>query len=232
MKWKKLQHNGIIFPTPFKSRSIKIRINNKEFKPNLLQEEMLYHCAKKNDTKYMSDKIFQKNFIKDLIAVLPNEFRYIKFSDIDFSKINLIIEKEKQKNELMDKDEKKELAVTRKKKREAMKEKYGKAIIDDKEVEVANYIAEPPSIFVGRGDHPLRGKWKPRIYPNNVTLNLGKEATIPDGAWGKVIHDRNSMWLASWKDHLTKKKKYVWLSDTSKIKQERETYEHTKDILA
>ena len=42
-----------------------------------------------------------------------------------------------------------------------MKEKFGKAIMDGNEVEVANYMAEPPGIFIGRGEHPLRGKWKP-----------------------------------------------------------------------
>jgi len=74
----------------------------------------------------------------------------------------------------MSKEEKKKLAVRRKQLREELKEKYGKAIIDGAEVEVANYMAEPPGIFIGRGEHPMRGKWKPRVTPKDIILNLGK----------------------------------------------------------
>ena len=36
--------------------------------------------------------------------------------------------------------------------------------------------------------------------------------------WGDIIHEPKSYWLASWKDLITGKTKYVWLSDKSDIK--------------
>ena len=129
---------------------------------------------------------------------------------------------------MMSKEEKKKLAKKRKELKEEMTEKYGKAIIDGSGVEVANYMAEPPGIFIGRGEHPLRGKWKPRVTPKDVTLNLGKEAKVPKGTWGKIVNDRDSMWLASWMDELTQKRKYVWLADTAGLKQERDIAKYDK----
>jgi len=132
---------------------------------------------------------------------------------------------------MMSKAEKKKLTVRRKQIREELKEKYGKAIIDNTEVELGNYMAEPPGIFIGRGDHPIRGKWKSRVFPKDVTLNLGKDAKIPKapkGDWGKIIHDHESMWVASWTDDLTQKRKYVWLADSAGIKQDRDRAKYDK----
>ena len=102
--------------------------------------------------------------------------------------------------------------------------------MDGKEVEVGNYMAEPPGIFIGRGEHPIRGKWKPRVTAKDVTLNLGKEAKVPEGKWGKIIHDKDSMWLASWMDFLTQKRKYVWLADSSDLKQGRDKEKYEKAV--
>ena len=128
----------------------------------------------------------------------------------------------------MTKEEKKLLAVKRKKIREKMKIDYGQAIMDAKEVDIANYMAEPPGIFMGRGEHPMRGRYKPRVTTKDVTLNLGKKAKIPKGDWGKIVHDNDSMWIACWMDILTQKRKYVWLADTAGIKQERDQAKYDK----
>ncbi len=61
-------------------------------------------------------------------------------------------------------------------------------------------------------------------------MNLGKEAKVPSGNWGKIIHESDFMWLASWEDYLTEKRKYVWLSDTSDLKQERDQMKYDKAI--
>ena len=77
MKWKKLQHNGILFPPPYESRGIIMKIKGVEIKLNILQEEMVYQWCKKKDTKYISDKMFQKNFLKDFKLSLHNKFKNI-----------------------------------------------------------------------------------------------------------------------------------------------------------
>jgi len=230
MKWKTLKHNGILFPPAFESQGIKIKIKGEKIDLNLLQEEMVYQWSKKKDTPYSQDKVFQKNFTADFAKTLPSKFKKISYADIDFSAGNKIVDKEKDLRERMTKEEKKSLAAKRKKLREKMKEKYGKAIMDGAEVEVANYMAEPPGIFIGRGEHPIRGKWKPRVSQKDVTLNLGKKAEAPPGNWGKIIHNQDFMWLASWMDVLTQKRKYVWLADTAGLKQERDQAKYDKAV--
>jgi len=235
MKWKKLQHNGILFPPDFKSQGIKIKINGERIEPSLIQEEMIYQWAKKKDApkpgtteRYIDDPVFQKNFVLDFSKTFDGKFRNVKYTDIDFTQAYKLVDKEKEAKELMTKEEKKALALKRKEIREEMKIKYGNAMMDGQEVEVGNYMAEPPGIFMGRGDHPMRGRYKPRVISNDVILNLGKEAKIPDGNWGKIVHDNDSMWIASWMDVLTQKRKYVWLADTAGIKQERDKAKYDK----
>jgi len=230
MKWKTLQHNGILFPPLFESQGIKLKIKGENVPLDLNQEEMVYQWAKKKDTPYAQDKVFQKNFTADFAKALPSKFKNSSYEDIDFSNAYKLVDKEKDLKEMMTKEEKKALALKRKELREQLKEKFGKAIIDGNEVEVANYMAEPPGIFIGRGEHPIRGKWKPRVTANDVTLNLGKEAKVPKGDWGKIVQDRDSMWLAGWTDYLTKKRKYVWLSDSAGIKQDRDKAKYEKAV--
>ena len=228
MKWKTLQHNGILFPPLFESCGIKVKIKGESVPLSLDQEEMIYQWAKKKNTPYVQDKVFQKNFTADFAKTLNSKFKNLSYSDIDFSHAYKLVDKEADQKEMMSKEDKKKLASKRKELREKLKEEYGKAIIDGNVVEVANYMAEPPGIFIGRGDHPMRGKWKPRVSPKDVILNLSKNAKIPKGDWGKIVHDQNSMWLASWTDELTQKRKYVWLSDSAGIKQERDKAKYDK----
>ncbi len=49
MKWKTLQHNGILFPPKYESLGIKIKINGQNIDLTLDQEEMIYQWAKKKD---------------------------------------------------------------------------------------------------------------------------------------------------------------------------------------
>ncbi|MEK6980097.1 MAG: DNA topoisomerase I [Thermoproteota archaeon] len=230
MKWKTLQHNGILFPPAYEAHGIKVKIKGESIEIDLNQEEMIYQWAKKKDTAYAQDKVFQKNFTEDFAKTLPSKFKNISYQDIDFSHAYKIVDKEKDLREMMTKEEKKALAVKRKELREKLVQKYGIAIMDGKEVDVANYMAEPPGIFIGRGEHPLRGRWKPRVTAKDVTLNLGKEAKVPEGVWGKIVHDNDSMWLAGWTDYLTEKRKYVWLADTAGLKQDRDKEKYEKAV--
>ena len=228
MKWKKLEHNGILFPPDFETKKIKIKIKGESVDLDIKQEEMVYQWAKKKDTPYAQDRVFQKNFVADFAKTFGSKYKKLEPADIDFKNAFSLIDKEKDVKELLTKEEKKALALKRKELREEMKEKFGKGKMDGKEVEIANYMAEPPGIFIGRGEHPLRGKWKPKVTSKDVTLNLGKEAKVPKGDWGKIVHDKESMWMASWTDYLTQKRKYVWLADTAGIKQDRDKAKYDK----
>lgn len=227
-KWDDLRHAGIIIPPEYESKGIVLNVRNTSIKPSLLQEEMAYQWAKKKDTPYAQDKVFQANFTKDFARALGPDYKGLKYSEIDFSDAYKIVDREKDQRDAMTKEERKELAANRKEVREKLKAEYGKALLDGKEVEVGNYMAEPPGIFIGRGAHPLRGRWKKRITKKDITLNMSKDAPRPDGDWKGVVENKEATWLASWTDHLTKKEKYVWLADTSEIKQSMDKAKYVK----
>jgi DNA topoisomerase-1 len=95
-----------------------------------------------------------------------------------------------------------------------------------------NFIANG---FVVHNSHPLRGRWKPRVTPADVTLNLGEKAPVPEvpaelRRWGKVVHDHESIWIARWIDKLTEKEKYVWPHESSDIQQSRNKEKYDKAL--
>ena len=219
--WKSLSHNGVNFPPPYEPSGLSITVNGRTIALTPLAEEMAYQLAKKKDTPYVQDPVFTWNFLSDFVKQLPPWCRGARFSEIDFSQIYEKVDREKAAKERMSKEQKKALASSRKEQREALKAKFGRARLDDKEVDIANWMVEPPGLFMGRGQHPFRGKWKPRIQPSDVILNLGQSSPIPQGDWKEVVHDHNSMWMAKWIDRLTAKEKYVWLHESTPIQQSR-----------
>jgi DNA topoisomerase-1 len=219
--WTTLSHNGVNFPDFYSPRGLSVKVKGRSAALSPLAEEMAYHLAKKKDTPYIQDPVFTANFMRDFIGQFPDWSKGTKFSDVDFSELFHVVDEEKAQKEGMSKDEKKKLAASRKERREVLKARYGWALLDGKEVDFANYMVEPPGLFMGRGQHPLRGRWKPRVQQEDVTLNLDESAPVPPGRWGAVTHDHNSMWMAKWIDKLTGKEKYVWLHESSPLQQSR-----------
>jgi len=107
MKWKTLQHNGILFPPAYETQGIKIKIKGQSVDLDLHQEEMIYQWAKKKDTPYVQDKVFQKNFTADFGKTLNSKFKKISYQDIDFSNAYKTVDKEKDLKEMMTKEGKK-----------------------------------------------------------------------------------------------------------------------------
>jgi DNA topoisomerase I len=219
--WRTLSHNGVNFPDPYQAEGLSIFVMGKPVPLSPLAEEMAYNVAKKKDTPYVQDPGFTANFMGDFVTLLPPWCKDAKFTDMDFSPLSRKVDREKAAKEGMSKEEKKALAASRKERREALKARYGSALLDGKEVDIANWMVEPPGLFMGRGRHPLRGKWKPRVQASDVILNLGESAPVPPGNWKEVVHDHNSMWMAKWIDKLTDREKYVWLHESSPIQQSR-----------
>jgi DNA topoisomerase-1 len=58
--------------------------------------------------------------------------------------------------------------------------------------------------------------------PEQVTINIGKDAKVPDPppghSWGNVQHDNTVTWLAMWKENVNDSIKYVFLAATSSLK--------------
>ncbi len=217
-KLKQLIHNGVLVPEPYIARGFRISVRGDKVTLNSLQEEMALAWVKKLGTDYVKDPVFAKNFFRDFQEALGLDGS-LKPDEFDFSEIIAFVERERQAKESMSKEDKKRLREERKVIREANKARYGYAMVNGDRVEVGNYMVEPPSIFMGRGKHPLRGRWKPGPRHRDVILNLSSNESSPKGDWKSIVWDPNSMWIAKWRDKLTDKTKYVWLSDSSPQKQ-------------
>jgi len=216
-RWRTLRHNGVAFPPPYVPKGLKLGFKGYWISLGLEAEEMAYSWAKKKDGPHASDLTFRNNFWKDFQRILPPDFEGANLDDLDFSQFNAFVDMETREKLSLSTDQKRRLAAERKKVKEAMKRQFGYVEIDGRRVEIQNWMVEPPGIFVGRGLHPLRGRWKRRIGYRDVILNLDADAPIPPGNWGGIVHDRSSIWLASWKDELTGKVKYVWPHESSFI---------------
>ena len=214
-----LHHNGVLIPARYEGRGLKIKVNDKEINLTLEQEEMAVAWAKKVGTPYVDDKTFSKNFHKDFSEKLGI---IVKPGEVDYSQIVSLVEREREEKKNLPKEEKKLLATQRKKVREANKEKYGYAYVDGEKMELANYVAEPSSIFMGRGKHPMRGSWKEGPKKEDVILNLSPDSPRPDGNWNEIVWEPEAIWIARWQDKLSGKMKYVWFSDSCSFKQQKE----------
>src|SRR5947209_1339359 len=220
MKWKDLRHNGIAFPPAYESKQLSIRISGREVPLSTEAEELAYAWGKKRATPYVQDQVFQSNFLSDFGKLLPSEYRGVNYREIDWTPVHEYqIREEQQRTDPLFK---KKVAAQRKELRLKLKEQYGYADIDGVRTEIANWMAEPPSLFMGRGSHPMRGRWKPRAGPEDVVLNLSEKAPIPPGKWKAIVHDHDFMWIGYWVDKLSNVRKYVWPSDISNLRQERD----------
>ncbi|HMD79218.1 MAG TPA: LAGLIDADG family homing endonuclease, partial [Nitrososphaerales archaeon] len=149
--WKTLSHNGVSFPDPYKAEGLSIRVKGRQVALTPLAEEMAYALAKKKDTPYVQDPTFAANFMRDFVKELPDWCRGSRYSDVDFGELFSKVDKEKAAKESISKQEKKALAAERKERREELKAMHGKAVLDGQEVEIANWMVEPPGLFMGRG---------------------------------------------------------------------------------
>jgi DNA topoisomerase IB len=219
--WKTLSHNGVHFPPKYEPAGLSVKVRGRPVELSPLAEEMAYLFTKKKDTPYVQDPVFISNFTNDFLRQLPPWCKGAKFDDIDFREFYRKVDQEKAAKEALTKEQRKAQAASRKDQREALKARYGKATLDGKEVDFANWMVEPPGLFMGRGKHPFRGRWKPRVQASDVVLNLGESSPAPPGNWSEIVHDHDSMWMAKWVDKLTDKEKYVWLHESTPIQQSR-----------
>ncbi len=222
-KWETFKHNGVMFPEPYEPHKIPLLYNGKRINLDPESEEYATIYAKFLGTEYLNSKVFNKNFFNDWKVYLKkggfNEITELE--KCDFSLIHDYIVKHKEEKKNLSKEEKDKI----KEQKDKLEEKFKTAIVNGKEQAVGNFRMEPPGIFLGRGCHPKAGKIKKRIFPEDITLNIDKHSPIPelpkfykDKKWGKIIHDNTLEWLASWKDTITGKVKYVWLGAKSDFK--------------
>jgi len=216
-----LIHNGVLIPPPPQPTGLVLTVRGQPVPLTPKQEEMALAWAKKQGTDYVEDPVFVRNFLSDFSAELGIEPALTE-QEIDFGPAIAIVEAERQAKAQLSKEERKARAAERKAQREALKAQYGYAIVDGERTELGTYMVEPSGIFMGRGKHPLRGRWKEGAQQRDVTLNLSPDAPQPPGEWAEIVWQPQDMWVARWKDKLSDKMKYIWLGDTASIRQARE----------
>jgi DNA topoisomerase-1 len=222
-----LIHNGVLVPEPPAYRGLVVTIRGQVVRLTPRQEEMALAWAKKQGTPYVEDRTFVRNFLGDFSRELGLD-RPLRLEEVDFGPAVRVVEQEKADRERLTKEERKAKATERKALREKLREQYGYAIVNGERVELANFTVEPSGIFMGRGEHPLRGRWKEGARQEDITLNLSPDAPRTAGAWAHPVWQPESLWVASWRDKLSGELKYVWLSDTAPIKQAREAQKFDK----
>lgn len=220
MYWKTLSHNGPYFPETFYTpgkQSGKIFIYEKSYLLEDMtadEEQFLFILARYIDGKYF-DSQFQNNFWTSWCKL--NNRPKIDISKVHYPNIIRSFQDHK---------------ITR----EKPPEKYKFCSIDDRIEEVANFVADPPAIFVGRGKHPKRGTVKKRILPDDVIINISKDSPVPTpsipGSWKEVVRDNSSFWLASWIHPVTGKYTYMYPSilSESRIDKIRQKFENARSV--
>ncbi|KAH9620317.1 hypothetical protein KSS87_021714 [Heliosperma pusillum] len=233
-KWTTLVHSGVIFPPPYTPHGVKMLYDGKPVNLTPEQEEVATMYAVMLETDYINKEKFNENFFSDWKKLLGRNHVIQDLKKCDFRPIHEWHLREKEKKKLMTTDEKKALKEEKLK----LEEKYMWAIVDGVKEKVGNFRVEPPGLFRGRGEHPKMGKLKKRIYPKDITINIGKEGPIPecpipDQSWKQVKHDNTVTWLAYWHDPINPKEfKYVFLAASSTLKgqSDKEKYEKARKL--
>lgn len=231
-KWTSLEHNGVIFPPPYKPHGVKMLYKGKPVDLTPEQEEVATMYAVMLETDYMTKPKFKENFWSDWRKILGKNHVIQSLDDCDFTPIYEWHQNEKEKKKQMSTEEKKALKEEKMK----LEEKYMWAVVDGVKEKVGNFRVEPPGLFRGRGEHPKMGKLKKRIRPSDITINIGKgvpvpECPVPGQSWKEVRHDNTVTWLAFWNDPINPKEfKYVFLAASSSLKgqSDKEKYEKAR----
>jgi len=216
---KTLRHNGVYIP---KYNPVGLSVYYRGRKINLSSEaeQMAIAFTKKLETDYVKDEVFVSNFLLDFRRAIGLDS--LTLADLDFSPVKSYLDEIKLKISQMTKEERKLARELKRRVNDNLREKYGYAVVDGKRVSIMNWRVEPPSIYLSKGKHPLRGRWKPGIREEDITLNLSPDAPTPEGWKGRRIWKPNKLFIAYWRDPLKGKIKYVMFSPTSPLRQGRE----------
>lgn len=226
VKWKTLQHNGPVFAPPYERvpKNVKFYYDGKHMELSEVTEEVAGFYGRMLDHDYTTKEVFNTNFFKDWKKVMTPEEKAI-ITDLrkcNFNAFNDYYKMKSEERKAMTKEEKQKL----KEQNEELTQKYGYCIIDGHRQKIGNFKIEPPGLFRGRGEHPKMGMLKRRVQAEDIIINLGKTAPIPEAPeghkWKEVRHDNTVTWLASWNENILNSTKYIMLNPSSKLKGEKD----------
>ncbi|CAF1614073.1 unnamed protein product [Rotaria magnacalcarata] len=231
-KWTTLEHKGPLFPPPYESLPPRVKFfyNGTEVKLKDPAEEIMTFYSRMLDHDYTSKEVFNTNFMTDWRKSMTQAEREL-IKDIrkcDFTQVANYFKEQTEQRKAMSKEEKKNL----KDENEKLRKEYGYCMWDKHRQPVGNYKIEPPGLFRGRGEHPKMGCVKKRIRPEDVIINIGREAHIPKPPeghhWKEVRHDNKVSWLVMWTENIRGNNKYIMLNASSRVKGERDWQKYEK----
>ena len=231
VKWNTLEHAGVLFPPAYEPLPKNIRLHYDGIPVELhveAEEVATYFGFMLHSTLNVENPVFQKNFFTDFQEVLNktggakdrhgNKVAIKEFAKLDFKSMFEWWKAESDAKKNRTKEEKK----AEKEEKAKVEAPYMFCKWDGRKEKVGNFRVEPPGLFRGRGEHPKTGKIKTRVMPEQVTINIGKDAKIPDPPaghkWKAVQHDNKATWLAMWQENINGNYKYVMLAANSAVK--------------
>ena len=230
-KWATLEHAGVVFPPPYEllPKNVKMRYGGTPvFLAPEAEEVAGFFGAMLNSTHNVENPVFQKNFFADFQKMLKetggakdrdgNKVNITEFSKCDFQPIFDYYEAQRTEKKALPAAEKKKIKAEK----DAAEAPYQYCMWDGRKQKVGNFRVEPPGLFRGRGEHPKTGKVKARVLPEQIIINIGKEATVPSPPeghrWKEIRHDNEGTWLAMWQENINGAYKYVMLAANSDVK--------------
>ncbi|KAF3939927.1 hypothetical protein ABW19_dt0204596 [Dactylella cylindrospora] len=243
-KWETLQHAGVMFPPPYEPlpKNVKMKYDGVPIILSEEAEEVAGFMAALLEAPQASDEKFVENFFADWKKVLKETggakdqngktVKIDSYAKCDFRPMFEYFTAQKDAKKAMTAAEKK----AAKAEKEKLEEPYQYCQWNGRKEKVGNFRVEPPGLFRGRGEHPKRGMLKKRVAPEQITLNLGKEATVPPPPkghkWGSIVHNQQASWLAMWTENINNNVKYVMLAVTSSLKGQSDfkKYEKAREL--
>ncbi|KAI1178700.1 eukaryotic DNA topoisomerase I [Nemania sp. FL0916] len=231
IKWQTLEHGGVLFPPEYEPlpKNVKLSYNGTPVILHVEAEEVAgFFGAMLNSTHNVENPVFQKNFFNDFKDILKrtggakdrqgNKVDIKEFSKLDFQQIFEYYQGKSESKKARSKEEK----AAEKAEKDRIEAPFMYCKWDGRKEKVGNFRVEPPGLFRGRGEHPKTGRVKLRVMPEQVTINIGKEAQVPrppEGhKWKAVQHDNKATWLATWQENINGAYKYVMLGAQSTVK--------------
>ncbi|KAL7927741.1 hypothetical protein ACQKWADRAFT_277677 [Trichoderma austrokoningii] len=232
IKWNTLEHNGVLFAPEYQPlpKNVKMYYDGKPVTLSPEAEEVATFWASMMtaaSTHHLDNPVFRKNFFTDFSDFIKkhgakdasgNKIDIKSFDLCDFSKIAEYWAARNEAKKAMTKEEK----AAAKAEKDELEAPYLYCTWDGRKQKVGNFRVEPPSLFRGRGEHPKTGKVKTRVWPEQITINIGKGAKVPTPPaghkWKAVQHDQKATWLAMWQENINGAYKYVMLGAASDVK--------------
>ena len=197
LMWTTLEHQGVSLADPYKPHGKSIQHNGKSFSFCSIAEEMIESVIHK--VQFHNDNIFYRNFHKCIRKYLPNELKHIDLRTISFKHFP--------------------------KHTYSFSKKHNSMRINGQTYCISGSYIEPPHVFIGRGEHPLRGTFKFPIQEKDVTMNMSKiyfyKFRMTDY---NLIENKDVNWYACWKDPIRNEYKYLFLPK-SFVSNDKEKFE-------